>query len=633
MKNVYFAQFGAEFGDGSDNCVFFPYAIGSIAAYAFSKPEIRETYSLKELLFLRRDFSVSSLEDPFLVCFSCYVWNYDYNIECAKLIREAYPSCKILFGGHQILYSEESLKSLPFVDFLSCFEGELSVCELLRELDGGSLANVSSLVYRDGGTVRRNPVRSIPAGELVSPYLSGVFDPLLKKDMEYIATIETTRGCPFACAYCDTALYDGSVKKIPLDRTKKEIDWLSEHKIAMCFCIDSNFGISPHDVEVARYIADKKAETGFPQKLDVALSKEKNKPALKTVEILHNAGLFHIVTLSVQSTNSGTLRAIGRKNLDLDTFHDCIERYRKLGIKPFTELILGLPLETYDSFCRGFDTLIRAGQRYYIEVYRCYILPNTTLSREATLNRYGIKTVWTMPILHHISHNRMRDISKSARIVVATDAMPQADWIRANLFAAVMQACYFMGPLRYVADRVCGGSGGSYSVFFEELIRRLLDSGCATGKILRRFTGIFSAFAEGKTPLHYYSSDFGELTWFVEEGLFLEIAGDPVRFYDDVKNCLGDVIPAGEAEELFRYQELMLFLPEKRSESERFSYDFYAYFSGASGLIKRPNRLTVRQNSYYPSKADYAREIVWYKRKFGGTLCGPENCFISAEYE
>ena len=340
MKNVYLIQFGAEFGDEKSKCVFFPYSIGCLAAFAWSKPEICEKYELKELIFIRENNLTERLEDPFLVCFSSYVWNYDYNIDVAKQIKSKYPECKILFGGHQITYEESSLENMPFADYLSCYEGELSFYSLLKELDGGNLENVPSLVYRHNGEIRKNPVASPGAEELVSPYLSGLFDSLLKKDIEFIATIETVRGCPFACAYCDSSLCDRKVKYIPSQRTKAEIDWIADKKIKVCFCIDSNFGISERDVEIAQYLADKKQSAGFPQKIDVALSKEKNLPAVMTAEVLHNADMFNIVTLSVQSTNPDSLRAVGRKNIDFSEFRDSIEVYNERGIKPFTELIL-----------------------------------------------------------------------------------------------------------------------------------------------------------------------------------------------------------------------------------------------------------------------------------------------------
>lgn len=629
MKNIYLVQFGAEFGEQDSRCAFLPYAVGCLAAYAWSKPEIQKNYTLKDMVFRRGDFSVDALEEPFLVCFSSYVWNHDFNVECAAKVRARFPDCRILFGGHQIVFDASALEALPVADYLLCCEGELPFYCLLRELNGGSLENVPSLIYRDGEKIRCNPVRSLPPEEMVSPYLSGVFDKLLEKDLEYIATIETVRGCPFACAYCDTALHDRSVKLLPAERTRREIDWIADHGIAMCFCIDSNFGMYARDVETARYMAEKKKQTGFPQKLDVALSKAKNASAIRTVDILHEADLFHIVTLSVQSTHPETLRAVGRRNIDFDAFSESIRQYCAHGIRPFTELILGLPCETYDSFCDGFEKLIAAGQKYYVEVYRCYILPNTALAEPSTLRKYGIETVQTAPILHHISPQNMADISKSARIVVSTAAMPRGDWVRANLFAIVMQACYYMGALRDTADYIHRATGTAYRRFFEDLMLFLLRRDCPTGDVLRRFQALFRAFADGECDLYYANPAFGDLTWFAEEGLFLEIAKDPAAFYRDVLPYLREYLPQDTAGELTAYQELMLVVPEKERESVTLRHDFYTCLRGGCALQTKPVTVTVRQREQFPSLAEYARRIVWYRRKSGGTVCSDENSIIT----
>ena len=342
--------------------------------------------------------------------------------------------------------------------------------------------------------------------------------------------------------------------------------------------------------------------------------------------------MFNIVTLSVQSTNPDSLNAVGRRNIDFQAFRDSIQIYNARGIKPFTELILGLPYETYDSFCDGFQKLIDAGQKYYIEVYRCYILPNAALAKSDMLEKHGIQTVNTRPILHHVSPKNTLDISKSAQIVVATDSMPREDWVKANLFAVIMQAFYFMGALRYTADYINISTGLSYRLFFENLMNFLLDKDCITGNTLRKFRQIFCQFASGKGTLNYYDIDFGDITWFTEEGLFLAIIKHIDDFYEDVKKFILGIIPYEIAEELLKFQKAMLFTPGKTGCSVKFKYDFYSFFETIQKQLKiKPITITVKYKVQYNSLVDYAREVVWFKRKFGGTLCNPDNSEITVE--
>ena len=68
------------------NDAYFPYSIGSLAAYAWSDSSIKKEYELSALFFLREsiDATIKFLEEPFLCAFSCYVWNFEYNKKLAK---------------------------------------------------------------------------------------------------------------------------------------------------------------------------------------------------------------------------------------------------------------------------------------------------------------------------------------------------------------------------------------------------------------------------------------------------------------------------------------------------------------------------------------------------------------------
>ena len=116
------------------NQAHIPYAIGTLAAYAWHNPEIKENYCLKKLFFLRDDINetVGKLENPFLAAFSTYIWNFTYNITMAKAIKEAFPECIIVFGGHQIAPDSSNLSDYDFIDIIIQGEGEEPFLRLLR---------------------------------------------------------------------------------------------------------------------------------------------------------------------------------------------------------------------------------------------------------------------------------------------------------------------------------------------------------------------------------------------------------------------------------------------------------------------------------------------------------------------
>ena len=121
-KNVYLAQPSYK----SSNSVPFPAAIGALAAYAWSLPDIDEAFCLRDILFLRDAVSqvVSRLEAPVLFGFSCYMWNMEYNKALAARVKQAFPQCLILFGGPQVPEGPALLEECPYIDVLIHGEGE-----------------------------------------------------------------------------------------------------------------------------------------------------------------------------------------------------------------------------------------------------------------------------------------------------------------------------------------------------------------------------------------------------------------------------------------------------------------------------------------------------------------------------
>ncbi len=88
-------------------------------------------------------------------------------------------------------------------------------------------------------------------------------------------------------------------------------------------------------------------------------------------------------TLSMQSLDPLTFKNIGRENITKEKFSELLHMYSENHIPSYTELILGLPGETYESFCEGIDYLLDNGQHNSIHVFYCEILPNALMGSKA----------------------------------------------------------------------------------------------------------------------------------------------------------------------------------------------------------------------------------------------------------
>ena len=87
-KNIYLVQVG-EKTLVNNNTAYFPYAVGAIAAKAWGNPVVSDAFRLERIVFLREPLNrlTESIYNPFLVGFSCYIWNTEYNKAAAKQIK------------------------------------------------------------------------------------------------------------------------------------------------------------------------------------------------------------------------------------------------------------------------------------------------------------------------------------------------------------------------------------------------------------------------------------------------------------------------------------------------------------------------------------------------------------------
>ena len=399
MKNIYFVQVGFEF-DGS---VYLPCAAGALIAYATQFADINENYAFPAIIYKREKLqsALDKIKDPFMVAFSSAVWNMEYNKALAKLVKEKYPDCHINFGGHSVSEEGTLLESEPYIDSLMFGEGEQPFAALLRALPG-ELSAVKNIAYRgaDGKTVRTPREYYDDISDYPSAYVSGIFDSILADNphTDFLSVLETNRGCPYSCAYCDWCA-GKKMRFFPMQRIKADIDWLAAHKIEYCFCADSNFGMFTRDVEIAEYLIESKKKCGYPQVFRPCYEKNSAERVFQICAALNSVQMDKGATLAYQTLSDEALKNIGRQNLTMEHFAALMQMYNRAGIPTYSELILGLPGETKESFCRGLCKLLESGQHNSVSVYYCEMLPNSDLALKKNIEKFGIE-VMKVPFNH-----------------------------------------------------------------------------------------------------------------------------------------------------------------------------------------------------------------------------------------
>ena len=637
-KNVYLVQVNVAY---SDYLAYLPYAAGCIAAYVFADETINEIYALGDILYLRKPVTeaIEEIRDPAVVGFSCYIWNMEYNKTLARMIKERYPDCLIVFGGHNIPFNTELLETEPYIDVLMHGEGEFCFKEFLLAADRGDISSVNDISYRERDRFVTTPKRDkcFPLDELPSPYTTGVFDQMLAEypKIAFQGILETSRGCPYSCAFCDWC-FSKKIRCFPMEKVKAEIDWMSEHKITYCYCADSNFGIAARDLEIAKYVVERSKETGYPQIFKPTYAKNSDDRVFEIGKILNLNGVDKGVTISWQSMSPTVLKNIGRHNLSLDYYSKLTARYAEEGIPTYTELILGLPGETYESFCRGICALLEAGQHNSMNVYTCQVYCNAPMAQPAMRDAFGIR--WERVPMHgaHYPVN-FNGILEYQDIVVETKDMPKSDWVRANLFSSALQSFHHLGLLRCVSLYARHELGISYYDFYNRLLDYIFSD--ENLYICSLFRMIEKKVSDTEHSDGCYQNDlFSKVGWYYEEGIFLDLVYHFDLFKEEIEgfvNSLG--IPEEIRRELFAYQFSIIRLPGQDTVIIKNAYDFYTYFENIyegcySPLEKKETVLTIVTEKKIDRWDVYAKEIIWYGKRRSATLLTNQSEKLTCSY-
>lgn len=639
MKRVYFIQANLSYG----MAYYLPYATGCLAAYSWQFESINKEYEIADFIFKRDPVEkvMAELKDPAVVAFSCYTWTFEYNKKLAAAVKEKYPECLVIFGGHSVSENVDIFPELPFVDVLMYGEGERDFKSLLEQFNTAEkdFSGIPNIAYRKDGKIHTNPRKFYENLDgYVSPYLEGYFDKIVERnpDQEFCAVIETNRGCPYNCAYCDWC-YTVDIRQFPMEKVKEEIVWCSKNKVEYIFCADSNFGILKRDLDIAKFVVEVKKERGYPHIFNNCFAKNSNDTVFEISKLFYDNRLNKAATLAYQTVCDEALKNVNRKNFTMDAFSDLVTKYNEHNIPTYTEMILGLPGETYDSFCDGLCKLIEAGQQTALTVYYCQVYPNSLMGKKEYRDLHGIETAKVPLNYLHSTMPDNEDITEYTELIVATKDMPFNDMMKSIMFCTCLQCFHHIGLLKYFSIYVRNELNVSYLEFYKGLLDFIFNSqGTFLNELFNRIKEQCSDFSNGEWS--YYNEKFGNIGWFLEEGAFMEIVANYETFWVEIMPFLERFnIEPDVFRQLTRFQKFVIRLPEQEKLCCEFDYDFYNYFHNAlsqnhQSLKLSKNTIEVDLPNPVYNWKDYARKIVLFAKRRGDTIVINDKKYLTITY-
>jgi len=636
---------------------YLPYSVALLQTYVQRMAGDPGRYRFLPPLYKRVRIAdaVEALKDADLVGFSTYVWNGRISLEIARRLKALKPGIAIVFGGPHVPDQPEAfLRANPQIDLAVHNEGERTFLKLLDAFPDRrawqALPGVS-MVTVDGGFVRNpNIDRVRDLDEIPSPFLEGAFDAIMAANPHesWIGLWETNRGCPFRCTFCDWGSATAAkVTRFGEERLYREVDWFAAKKIEYIFCCDANFGIQKRDVDIARYVASIKKGTGYPVALSVQNTKNATERAYETQKILSDAGLNKGVALSMQSVDKATLVAIKRDNIALGTYMELQRRFTRDRVETYSDLILGLPGETYESFVQGVDQLIENGQHNRIQFNNLSILPNAEMGDPAYQARYGMVTVESRIINIHGERIELDDdVPEVQDLVVATAAMPAADWRRTRVFCWMTALLHFDKLFQLPLILAHGISGIAY----RDLIEAFMAADPARFPLIAEINAFFHSEAESIQqggPEYVFSREHLGIYWPADEFIFVKLTAEgrfdafyaeAGRLLEETVGARSDGLPMEVFEEAIRLNHALVNQPFARGDlTLRVTHNLLDYWhkvrSGEpADLAEVAMAVDIdRTSKPYDDFQKWCREIVWWGNKKGAYLYAPRAVEVTPE--
>jgi len=615
-----------EYNIRMERAAYLPIASGLLRAYAETQPDLKANYQFQPFNY-HMDAAANIMaryQEPAVAGFSVSMWNERLNLAVAAEVKRRWPDCLIVFGGPQVpQHPQDYFNRYPFVDVAVRAEGEEAFSKILaRNLESRDFTGIPGIAWRRGHECVRNEENSHQPKDLdmyPSPYLEGLFDPIMQSnEYEMQAIIETNRGCPFPCSFCYWG-QGGLSRKYRfhgVERVKLEIEWAAKNKIKYLFNADSNFGMHKRDEEIATILIDTKREYGFPEKFRTCFGKNADERIYDIASRLHDVELEKGITLALQSNNATVLKNINRQNIKMSAYQSLQRKFNARGVPVYSELILGMPGETLDTWKEGIEDLLQAGLKNQLFVYLCQVLPNTEMSEIPYQLNHGMKL---LRIELNEIHGAVRSDDLTTEyedIIVGTAVMDEAMWKRMVLFSWVTMVLHSMKVGFFVMLYLHKQMGRRYTDFiefacswdgplwsrelreFDEQIARLL-AGQGRGRIM-----------PGYAPIY----------WDEEEASFLRISENADAFYAEFRQ-MAEAFAGCDLGEVVQYQRMRI--PPIAETSYTFKQNLPEYFDKVMTeevtLTDAPQTMRVFAKSN-ADKAQFAKETILWGRKSGTML-------------
>ena len=429
----------------------FPLNVGYIASYC--KKLFGNDVEITLFKYIDEIDKAVNENPPDILGLSNYCWSHNVSYEIFKMCKKTNPNVVTVWGGPNFPIDFPSQKKFmgryEEVDIYVPTEGEIGFSNVVKKvLESNSIDEVKQKITQNpiDGCVSRNEqgqiqctiptLRISSLDEIPSPYLNGMMSKFF--DGKLTPMLQTNRGCPFHCTFCTDGRDEvNKVNNFSTARVQSEIQYIAEHipkNTHSLHISDLNFGMYPRDIEICESLAKIQEKFGYPKYIKCTTGKNQKDKIIKAIKKL-NRSLR--VTMSVQSLDPDVLNNIRRDNISVDHMLALYPAIKEADLQTTSEVILGLPGETYSNHIQTLRDLIRA-KMDEIVVHTCMLLDGSEMNLPEERKKWGMKTKFRVLQRDFAELSSGKKVIEYEEVVVGSNTMTFEEYINLRILAFII---------------------------------------------------------------------------------------------------------------------------------------------------------------------------------------------------
>jgi len=428
----------------------FPLSIGYVGAYC--KKEFGSKVEVELFKYIEELDDAIKKSPPDILGLTNYSWNEKIGIEMFKRGKKMNKNMLAVWGGPNFPIDLPSQKKFmsdnSHVDIYVPIEGEIGFANIVEKvLEINNSENIRDKILSNSidGCVVNNEDKKLSFGlptrriqeldEIPSPYTTGMFDKFF--DGRLSPMIQTNRGCPFQCTYCTDGIDEKQkVNSFSLERVFSEINYIAKHvpkKTNLMFIADLNFGMMPRDKQICDAIAEIQEKYNYPKKIDVSTGKNSRDKIIDAIKSLNGA---LSIKISVQSTDKNVLENVKRSNISTDQMLAIAPAIKESGLPSQTEIIIGLPGDTYESNVNTLKNMLKVDVDEYL-IYTLMLLHGSELNTPIERQKWGFNTKFRI-LPRSFTQFEGKKIMEIEEVVVSSNSLSFNDYVKLRQLAFSM---------------------------------------------------------------------------------------------------------------------------------------------------------------------------------------------------